>query len=69
MYADRKEWPLESVEISLRLAGGAEDRRIERTIAPKGLDAEQAARLVEIAERTPITLTLKSGIGIDTSLV
>lgn len=68
MYADRKEWPLESVEVSLHLTGGAEDRRIVRTIAPKGLDAEQAARLADIAERTPVTLTLKSGIAIDTSL-
>lgn len=68
MYADRKQWPLESVEVSLRLAGTAEDRRIVRTIAPKGVDAEQAARLADIAERTPVTLTLKSGIAIDTSL-
>lgn len=68
MYADRKQWPLESVEVSLRLTGGVEDRRIVRTIAPKGLDAEQAARLADIAERTPVTLTLRSGIAIDTSL-
>lgn len=68
MYADRKQWPLESIEVSLRLTGGAEDRRIARTIAPKGVDADQAARLADIAERTPVTLTLKSGIAIDTSL-
>jgi putative redox protein len=68
MYADRKEWPLESLDVSLRLTGGAEDRRIVRTIAPKGLDTEQAARLANIAERTPVTLTLKGGIPIDTSL-
>ncbi|KQX18718.1 MULTISPECIES: OsmC family protein [unclassified Sphingomonas] len=68
MYADRKQWPLESVEVSLRLTGTAEDRRIVRTIAPKGVDAEQAARLADIAERTPVTLTLKSGIAIATSL-
>jgi len=68
MYADRKEWPLELLDVHLRLTGGADDRRIVRTIAPKGLDAEQAARLADIAERTPVTLTLKSGIGIDTSL-
>lgn len=68
MYADRKQWPLESLDVSLHLTGGAEDRRIVRTIAPRGLDGEQAARLADIAERTPVTLTLKSGIAIDTSL-
>ncbi|MES2496578.1 MAG: OsmC family protein [Pseudomonadota bacterium] len=67
MYADRKQWPLDSLEVSLRLTGGAEDRRIVRMITPKGLNAEQAARLAEIAERTPVTLTLKAGVGIDTS--
>jgi len=68
MYADRKQWPLESLDVSLRLTGGAEDRRIVRTIAPRGLDGEQAVRLADIAERTPVTLTLKSGIAIDTSV-
>lgn len=68
MYADRKQWPLESVTVSLRLTGGAEDRRIERTIAPVGVDGEQAARLADIAERTPVTLTLKSGLPIHTQL-
>lgn len=68
MYADRKQWPLESLDVALRLTGGKDDRRIERTLTIAGLDAEQQARLADVAERTPVTLTLKGGIAIDTRL-
>lgn len=68
MYADRKQWPLESIEVRLNLHGQGETLRIERVLNPVGLDAEQSARLAEIAERTPVTLTLKNGVPIDTRL-
>ena len=67
MYADRKEWPLESLGVALRLHG-KDERRIERILTIAGLDAGQSARLADIAERTPVTLTLKGGLPIDTSL-
>jgi putative redox protein len=67
MYADRKEWPLESLEVTLRLHG-KDERRIDRTLAIVGLDDAQKARLADVAERTPVTLTLKSGLPIDTHL-
>ncbi|HEX2812509.1 MAG TPA: OsmC family protein [Sphingopyxis sp.] len=67
MYADRKGWPLETLEVGLRLHG-VEDRRIARTLTIAGLDEEQKARLADIAERTPVTLTLKNGLPIDTRL-
>lgn len=67
MYADRKGWPLESVEVALRLHG-KEERRIDRKLTIVGLDEGQRGRLADIAERTPVTLTLKGGIPIDTSL-
>lgn len=67
MYADRKAWPLESIEVALRLHG-KDERRIDRRLAITGLDDEQKARLADIAERTPVTLTLKAGLPIDTSL-
>ncbi|WP_336962997.1 OsmC family protein [Sphingobium aquiterrae] len=68
MYADRKQWPLDTVDVSLRLTGGPGELRIERVLAIGGLDAEQNARLADIAERTPVTLTLKGGIPIHTRL-
>jgi putative redox protein len=67
MYADRKGWPLESLDVALRLSG-REERRIDRTLTIVGLDDEQKARLADIAERTPVTLTLKAGLPIATTL-
>lgn len=68
MYADRKGWPLAALDVTLRLHGMGETLSIERVLAPEGLDSEQAARLAEIAERTPVTLTLKHGVPIATRL-
>ena len=67
MYADRKAWPLEALDVALRLTG-KEERRIERTLTIVGLDEAQKARLAKVAERTPVTLTLKQGLPIDTKL-
>lgn len=67
MYAERKGWPLQSVDVDLHLSG-TEERRITRTLRIAGLDDTQKARLADIAERTPVTLTLKSGLLIDTKL-
>lgn len=67
MYADRKGWPMESLEVALRLHG-VEEKRIDRTLTIAGLDDEQRARMADIAERTPVTLTLKHGLPIDTRL-
>jgi putative redox protein len=69
MYAERKGWPLDGVTVEL--AHRKEDKRskIERVLRLSGaLDAEQRARLADIAERTPVTLTLKDGADIATVL-
>ena len=68
MYADRKGWPLERLKIELELSGTPDSRRIDRILDPVGLDPDQARRLAEIAERTPVTLALKAGLAIDTRL-
>ncbi|MCY0855424.1 OsmC family protein [Cupriavidus sp. D39] len=67
MYAERKGWVLESLEVSLRLLG-ADELRIERTLVIKGLEDSQKTRLAEIAERTPVTKTLRAGLPIETHL-
>ncbi|HEU4507808.1 MAG TPA: OsmC family protein [Pyrinomonadaceae bacterium] len=77
MYAQRKQWPLESVEVRLR-----QDRvhakdckeckdmegyihRIERSVTLNGpLSDEQRARLQEIAHKCPVHKTLNSEIVI-----
>jgi putative redox protein len=70
MYADRKAWPLDGMKVGLRFIRKDDEQRIERTLTLEGgLDADQRARLADIAERTPVTLTLKAGLPIHTSLV
>ena len=70
MYADRKQWPMEAVDVALHLApAGDGTLLIKRVLTFHGaLDADQKARMAEIAEKTPVTLTLKSGVRIDTSV-
>lgn len=68
MYAERKQWPVESIEVALFLHGQGETLNIERVLKIAGTDAEQNARLAEIAEKTPVTLTLKRGLPIATRL-
>jgi putative redox protein len=77
MYAKRKGWPLEKIEVSLRHSRfHAEDckqcetkegmlSRIEKYISLSGpLSEEQRARLLEIAARCPVQKTVTSEIAI-----
>jgi putative redox protein len=73
MYANRKGWALGEVKVRARLLrtgdGANKVERIERTIKVSGdLTDEQKARLAEIAERTPVSRTLRAGMVIDTTL-
>lgn len=69
MYAGRKQWPLQAVHVDVQLAMQGEERAIKRTLHLTGdLDETQCARLADIAERTPVTLTLKQGVAITTVL-
>ena len=81
MYAGRKEWPLDHVSISLRHSKiyakdcaecethtGKIDR-IEREITLEGnLDADQRARLLQIADMCPVHRTLHSENMVVTTL-
>ena len=67
MYAERKGWELGRIEVSLRFFRDGDVGRVERELrfsAP--LDDAQRARLLEISEKTPVTLTLKRGTPIHT---
>jgi putative redox protein len=69
MYADRKEWDLESLQVDLDYVRQGDQERIARTIRLFGnLSSEQRGRIADIAERTPVTLTLKKGLPITTEL-
>ena len=69
MYAARKGWELETIEVEVRYDADLDGRRvIERTITvPIGLSEEQRAHLAEIAERTPVTLAIREGTPITTT--
>jgi putative redox protein len=82
LYARRKQWPLESVEVGLshsrihavdcaecETKEGLLDR-IEVELRLTGtLDATQRARLLEIADKCPVHRTLTSEINIRSRLV
>jgi putative redox protein len=70
MYAERKGWDLGTVHVELRMFKDADGKeRIERTVrlGNGGLSAEQRARLAEIAEKTPVTRSIRGGVPIATT--
>jgi len=69
MYCDRKQWELGTIAVRLRLLKDGEDpMRIERKISVSGaIDAEQRAKLLEIADKTPVTRALAPGVPIQTT--
>ncbi|MEO0763026.1 MAG: OsmC family protein, partial [Pseudomonadota bacterium] len=78
MYARRKGWPLSHVSVDVTHdkvhaedAGGSSGRvdSFTRVIRLEGdLDADQRARLLEIADKCPVHRTLESGARIETVL-
>ena len=69
MYAKRKDWQLRSVHVDVYLELQGQKRAVTRKLRLDGdLDQTQRARLADIAERTPVTLTLKQGVMITTTL-
>ncbi len=70
VYAARKQWPLEGVEVTLvheKAAVGVPEarNRIEVAVRVLGpLDAEQRAKLLEIAKKCPVYRTLTSPLDV-----
>ncbi len=70
MYAGRKSWGLENAIVTVDISRTDEVERFTRTITLVGnLDAEQTARLLEIADKCPVHKALMGTITIDTQLV
>jgi putative redox protein len=70
LYADRKGWPLEGVEVRVSHEARPEATPrdlFHREVSLTGALAEdQRARLMEIAERCPVHRTLAAGSAIET---
>lgn len=73
LYADRKDFPLtraHAVVEHAKLPGMDPADRFSRTITIEGpLDDEQRAKILEIADRCPVDLTLMRGADVQTRLV
>ena len=69
MYAERKGWDIGVLTVELEFLKNREgEARIDRRLASTAaLTEEQWGRLLEIAEKTPVTLTLKAGTAINTA--
>lgn len=81
MYAQRKKWPLEKVEVTLKHSRVHADdcancdtapalvEQIERTIVVFGdLSDEQCAALLAIADKCPVHRTLHANVSVSTSV-
>jgi putative redox protein len=69
MYAERKQWPVTNVQAAVHFRRAADKvESIERVLRIEGADPDQKKRMAEIAERTPVTLTLKRSLEIRTTL-
>jgi putative redox protein len=80
MYANRKQWPLDDVEVQLkhtrehaRDCEECEDKPARLDVLSQvirlhgALDPAQRARLMEIADRCPVHRTLEGDLRIDTA--
>ena len=74
IYARRKQWPLEGVELTLErtpppVGAGDVPERVAVDVRLLGpLDAAQRAKLLEIAQKCPVYRTLRSEIAIEERL-
>ncbi len=70
MFADRKRWIADAIGVDVRYDVDDNGKgSIARTITlPAELPAEQRDRLAAIAERTPVTLAIRNGVPITTTV-
>lgn len=69
MYADRKQWNLDGVDVAVNLERVEGKTVFTRNITFKGnLDNEQKERLLQIAKLCPVSKTLSGSIEINTSI-
>ncbi|KVC19811.1 OsmC family protein [Burkholderia pseudomultivorans] len=70
MYMQRKSWPAVRIDVRTELHADREGLQyVRRVVTLDGaLDDARRARLAEICEKTPVTLFIKRGTRIETTL-
>jgi len=70
IYAEKKGWRIGTVTVTLDLLPRTDRVEIRRAVALSGLLTEaQRLRLAEVCERTPVTLVVKNGVRVDTTVM
>ena len=68
MYADRKGWPLEGVEVQVDYTSSPVPSMVKHITLRGHFDDAQKARMLEIAELCPIAKLLRSGVAMESRL-
>ena len=68
MYAQRKEWPLEGVDVKVDYTAKPTPSFVKHITMRGPLDDRQKARMLEIAELCPVAKLLKSGVAMESRL-
>lgn len=70
MYANRKEWPITGIHVTVQLERKEAKSIFIRNIQIEGaIDETQKQRLLQIAQACPVSKTLQGEIGVSTTLV
>jgi len=68
MYAQRKEWPLEGVDVQVHYTARPTPSFVKHITMRGPLDDRQKARMLEIAELCPVAKLLRSGVAMESRL-
>lgn len=69
MYADRKAWKLDTIDVEVKLERIDQKTLFTRNIQLKGeLDDAQKERLLQIAKACPVSKTLSGSIEVNSSI-
>ncbi|NJM24378.1 MAG: OsmC family protein [Bacteroidia bacterium] len=69
MYADRKEWPVDGIEVHVATEPDGQGTRFNREVIVTGdVSQEQLDKLLEIANACPVHKILTNPIAVDTLL-
>jgi len=68
MYAERKGWPLDGVEVQVHYTARPTPTMLKHITLRGEFDDAQKARMLEIAELCPVAKLLRSGVAMESRL-